>query len=65
MWETHDQVANGLTVMNKMLIESIYAAKGRELTQLHNGVARGNGLILCAQLSVSVKFRDISQHYRH
>ena len=48
-----------------------YAAKGRELTQLHNSVARGNGLILCAQLftsecfKCSVKFRDMTQHYRH
>jgi len=37
----------------------VYAAKGRELTQLHNGVARGNGLILYAQLFTSVCFSQI------
>ena len=56
---------------NLVLGLGLYAAKWRELTQLHNGVARGNGLILCAQLftsecfKCSVKFRDMTQHYRH
>jgi len=38
-----------------------YAAKGRELTQLHNSVARGNGLILhvCAHLFTSECFSQI------
>ena len=57
-----------LCIVSQSKIGLQYAAKGRELTQLHNGVARGNGLILyvhsCLHPSVSVKF-SLTQRYRH